>query len=91
MTSRKRRFASSALLLCALMLPTSSATSAQGTRSMPNPLATNGAPTHVASTVVAPVDQLAASSNFPAEVRVRRLHLVRPDLLIYPIDYQIIC
>jgi hypothetical protein len=25
------------------------------------------------------------------EVRIRRLHLVRPDLIPYPIAYEIIC
>jgi hypothetical protein len=27
---------------------------------------------------------------FP-EVRLRKLHLVRPDLIIYPIDYDVYC
>jgi hypothetical protein len=27
----------------------------------------------------------------PMEVRLRRLHLVRPDLIPYPIAYEIIC
>jgi hypothetical protein len=27
---------------------------------------------------------------FP-EVRLRKLHLVRPDLILYPIDYEVYC
>jgi hypothetical protein len=32
-----------------------------------------------------------AVADLPAEVRVRRLHLVRPDLIRYPIAYEVIC
>jgi hypothetical protein len=28
---------------------------------------------------------------FPPEVRLRRIHLVRPDLIPYPIQYSIVC
>jgi len=31
------------------------------------------------------------SSLFPAEVRLRKLHLVRPDLIPYPLDMEIVC
>ena len=27
----------------------------------------------------------------PLEVRVRKLHMVRPDLLQYPLPYEVIC
>ena len=36
----------------------------------------------------APADSLAA---LPPEVRLRKLHLVRPDLIPYPIAYDIYC
>lgn len=32
----------------------------------------------------------AAASAFP-EVRLRKLHLVRPDLIPYPIAYEVVC
>ena len=32
-----------------------------------------------------------ASSFFYPEVRLRKLHLVRPDLIPYPIYYEIYC
>ena len=37
---------------------------------------------------VAPADPTAA---LPPEVRLRKLHLVRPDLIPYPIAYDIYC
>jgi hypothetical protein len=33
----------------------------------------------------------AVATDRPPEVRLRRLHLVRPDLLPYPIIYEIFC
>ena len=27
----------------------------------------------------------------PTEVRLRKLHLVRPDLIPYPIEYEVVC
>lgn len=30
-------------------------------------------------------------ATLPTEVRVRRLHLVRPDLIQYPISYEVDC
>ena len=27
----------------------------------------------------------------PIEVRLRKLHLVRPDLIPYPIEYEVVC
>jgi hypothetical protein len=32
-----------------------------------------------------------ASTNFTTEVRLRKLHLVRPDLIPYPIETEIYC
>ena len=36
----------------------------------------------------APADTLA---GLPPEVRLRKLHLVRPDLIPYPIAYEVYC
>lgn len=36
------------------------------------------------------VEKQDAVSAFP-EVRLRKLHLVRPDLIPYPIAYEVIC
>jgi len=33
----------------------------------------------------------ASSSYFIPEVRLRKLHLVRPDLIPYPIDVETVC
>jgi hypothetical protein len=30
-------------------------------------------------------------SWLPIEVRLRKLHLVRPDLIPYPIDFEVVC
>ena len=30
-------------------------------------------------------------AKLPPEVRLRKLHLVRPDLIQYPIDYEVYC
>ena len=32
-----------------------------------------------------------AVSSLPPEVRLRKLHLVRPDLIPYPIAYEVCC
>jgi len=32
-----------------------------------------------------------ASTSLLPVVRLRKLHLVRPDLIQYPIDYEVIC
>ena len=37
-----------------------------------------------------PEQQDASVSAFP-EVRLRKLHLVRPDLIPYPIAYEVVC
>jgi hypothetical protein len=38
-------------------------------------------------------DPSLAHSDFlrPPEVRLRKLHLVRPDLIPYPIEYEVVC
>lgn len=33
----------------------------------------------------------AASARFMTEVRLRKLHLVRPDLIPYPIETEVYC
>ena len=38
---------------------------------------------------LAVVDNL--DSIRPTEVRLRKLHLVRPDLIPYPIEYEVVC
>jgi hypothetical protein len=30
-------------------------------------------------------------ATFPLEVRLRKLHLVRPDLIPYPIEMEVVC
>lgn len=42
------------------------------------------------SATATPEQQDASVSAFP-EVRLRKLHLVRPDLIPYPIAYEVIC
>ncbi len=32
-----------------------------------------------------------ASAHFVPEVRLRKLHLVRPDLIMYPLAYEVVC
>jgi len=32
-----------------------------------------------------------AETTFRPEVRLRKLHLVRPDLIQYPIAYEVVC
>jgi hypothetical protein len=32
-----------------------------------------------------------AAASLPPEVRLRKLHLVRPDLIPYPIAYEVCC
>ena len=31
------------------------------------------------------------AEGLPPEVRLRKLHLVRPDLIPYPIAYEVVC
>lgn len=42
-----------------------------------------------AATVVAPVETVA--TYLRPEVRLRKLHLVRPDLIQYPLSYDVYC
>jgi hypothetical protein len=32
-----------------------------------------------------------ATASLPPHVRLRKLHLVRPDLIPYPIAYEVVC
>jgi hypothetical protein len=36
-------------------------------------------------------EQATVSSRLPPEVRLRKLHLVRPDLIQYPIQFEVYC
>jgi hypothetical protein len=47
------------------------------------------APDATAPTPIHASDALAAFR--PLEVRLRKLHLVRPDLLQFPIPYDVVC
>jgi hypothetical protein len=58
-------------------------------------LASVGAPAPVPSSPLISSDRTEVAleprtTNFP-EVRIRRLHLVRPDLISYPLSYEIYC
>jgi len=56
-----------------------------------SPAGRSGVPTVPA---VAPAAQAAPAdpmAGLPPEVRLRKLHLVRPDLIPYPIAYDIYC
>jgi hypothetical protein len=35
--------------------------------------------------------QIGVATNALPEVRIRRLHVARPDLILYPIAYEVIC
>jgi hypothetical protein len=35
--------------------------------------------------------RLGVANPLPVEVRLRRLHLVRPDLIPYPLDIEVVC
>jgi hypothetical protein len=47
---------------------------------------TIGAARHAAA-----LPSLGSSNDQPLEVRLRRLHLVRPDLIPYPLDIEVVC
>jgi hypothetical protein len=54
-------------------------------------LSTSAAATQAAArTATESGDQL-ASSRFMTEVRLRKLHLARPDLIPYPIETEVYC
>jgi len=73
-----------AIRLARLVLPAIAllAVSPAGRSSLPS------APLAAPAVRAAPADPLAA---LPPEVRLRKLHLVRPDLIPYPIAYDIYC
>ena len=48
-------------------------------------------PLPTAAPVVSSFDQPGALANYRPEVRLRKLHLVRPDLIPYPIAYEVYC
>ncbi len=73
-----RRFISVGVVICALAATISASGSASGDK----------AASGNARNLRAANPQVAA---FLIEVRIRRLHLVRPDLIPYPIAYEIIC
>jgi hypothetical protein len=57
-------------------------------------LLTAPAATHGNAAAPAPADREAhvrLDSLRPPEVRLRKLHLVRPDLIMYPIEYEVVC
>jgi len=71
----RRRPITGLLLLTGFLLTASPAPSAQST---PAPMA--------------PADMHARIDPLrPPEVRLRKLHLVRPDLIPYPIEYEVVC
>ena len=43
------------------------------------------------SAASSPNMQVAEMSYFLPQVRLRKLHLVRPDLIRYPIDVEVVC
>jgi hypothetical protein len=45
----------------------------------------------VASVLGSVASVLGSVGDQPVEVRLRRLHLVRPDLIPYPLDIQVVC
>lgn len=63
------------LLLTGLFLTASPAPS--------NPIAVQPSPSRDTSARLDPLR--------PPEVRLRKLHLVRPDLIPYPIEYEVVC
>jgi hypothetical protein len=51
-------------------------------------------PTQARSTVAVPSNAgpaVAQNYYYYPEVRLRKLHLVRPDLIPYPIEYEVYC
>jgi hypothetical protein len=45
----------------------------------------------LASTANPPADAATATSVAAYQVRLRKLHLVRPDLIPYPVYYEVLC
>ena len=54
-------------------------------------LASFAAPSSHRPALIAPVNGPALSQAYFPEVRLRKLHLVRPDLIPYPISYEVYC
>jgi len=54
-------------------------------------MATGGATPSVVSHDGATGELLMAESGLRPEVRLRKLHLVRPDLIQYPISFEVYC
>lgn len=48
---------------------------------------TSGVSRHAAN----PAGLISATKDAPLEVRMRRLHLARPDLIPYPLDIEVVC
>jgi len=48
-------------------------------------------PSPAAAPAAALPTQSRLDSLRPPEVRLRKLHLVRPDLIYYPIEYEVVC
>lgn len=71
----RRRPITGLLLLTGLLLTASPATRVQSTPVQP-----------ASSDMHVRLDPLR-----PPEVRLRKLHLVRPDLIPYPIEYEVVC
>ena len=76
-----------ALRFARLLLPatTLAALLSPGVPSPAAPGRSGGTPGVVATKGVQPV------ASLPPEVRLRKLHLVRPDLIPYPIAYEVYC
>lgn len=47
--------------------------------------------TAVSRAAAVQVPGIQPQAGLPPEVRLRKLHLVRPDLIPYPIDYEVVC
>jgi hypothetical protein len=46
-------------------------------------------PDHAAKTMKVADSEM--DSIRPPEVRLRKMHLVRPDLIPYPVEYEVVC
>jgi hypothetical protein len=55
-------------------------------------IASVAAPSDSATPATSPSAQISRLDSIrPMEVRLRKLHLVRPDLIPYPIEYEVVC
>jgi hypothetical protein len=54
-------------------------------------LASSSVPSSHRAAPIAPANGAALSRDYFPEVRLRKLHLVRPDLIPYPISYEVYC